>query len=73
MKVFKGKVVGVGAKTAIVEVERIFAHPMYVRRVRRSKRYRVHDDVGVTVGEKVSFVECRPLSKTKRWKIEIKK
>jgi len=69
MKIFRGRVVGVGVKTAVVEVERVFAHPMYVRRVRRSKRYHVYDEVGLKKGEQVNFVQCRPLSKTKRWKV----
>lgn len=56
-------------KTAIVEVERIFRHPLYEKKMRRTKKYHVHDDLGVKVGEKVQFVETRPLSKTKRWRV----
>lgn len=70
MRVFTGKVVGTKMqKTAIVEVERFFAHPLYEKRVRRTKRYPVHDEIGVKGGETVRFVETRPMSKTKRWKI----
>lgn len=70
MKVFTGKVVSTKMqKTAVVEVERFFAHPLYEKRVRRTKRYPVHDEVGVKEGETVRFAETRPMSKTKRWKI----
>lgn len=70
MKVFRGKVVGVkNKKTAIVEVARFFAHRLYLKRIRKTKRYPVHDERGVKEGDIVRFMETRPLSKTKRWKI----
>lgn len=70
MKIFSGKVVSSkNPKTAIVEVERFYAHPLYEKRVRRTKRYTVHNEIGVKEGDIVRFVETRPLSKTKRWKI----
>lgn len=70
MKIFRGKVVGVkNKKTAIVEVERFFAHPLYLKRTRKTKRYPVHDETGVKEGNIVDFAQTRPISKTKRWKI----
>lgn len=70
MKIFRGKVVGVkNQKTAIVEVVRFFTHPLYLKRIRKTKRYPVHDERGVKKGDIVRFMETRPLSKTKRWKI----
>lgn len=70
MKTRTGKVVSTKTnKTAIVEVERFFAHPLYEKRMRRTKRYPVHDEVGVKEGDTVRFVETRPVSKTKKWKI----
>lgn len=70
MKIWTGKVISTkDKKTAIVEVERLFAHPLYGKRIRRAKRYPVHAEVGVKEGDLVRFVETRPLSKTKRWKI----
>lgn len=70
MKVFSGKAVSLkNQKTAIVEVERFYAHPLYEKRVRRTKRYPVHDEIGVKEGDTVRFTETRPISKTKRWKI----
>lgn len=73
MKIWTGKVISTkDKKTAIVEVERLFAHPLYGKRIRRAKRYPVHNETnetGVKKGDIVCFVETRPLSKTKRWKI----
>ena len=75
MKVFTGKVVSTKmAKTAVVLVERMVIHPMYLKRYKKFKKYLVHDESGVQVGQIVSFVTCKPVSKTKKWKIlEIKK
>lgn len=56
-------------KTVIVEVERLFTHPLYEKRMKRNKRYPVHDEIGVKEGDTVRFVETRPFSKTKRWQI----
>lgn len=57
-------------KTIVVRVDRIVMHPKYKKRYRVSKRYKVHDEKNAhKVGEKVQFVECRPLSKEKRWRV----
>lgn len=56
-------------KTAVVEVERLVIHPVYKKRLRRSKKYHVQDDIGVNEGDRVKFVGCKPVSKTKRWRI----
>ena len=69
--VFEGVVVGTNeAKTIRVSVESVKIHPKYRKQYSVSKKYAVHDETGVAkVGNKVSFVECRPLSKTKRWRL----
>lgn len=55
-------------KTVVVKVERTFQHPLYKRVVRRSKRYKAHDEKGeCKIGDKVKIIETRPLSKGKRW------
>jgi small subunit ribosomal protein S17 len=70
MKVFTGKVVSTKmAKTATVAVERIVVHPLYKKRLKRVKKYHVHDEVGAKVGQAVRFVASRPYSKLKKWKI----
>lgn len=70
MKKFTGEVVSKKNKnTAIIEVVRFLVHPMYEKRVKRTKRYPVHDLTGVSVGDTVQFIESRPYSKTKKWVI----
>ena len=70
MKIFKGKVVSTKmAKTATVVVERILVHPIYKKRFKRVRKFQVHDELGVKIGDKVSFVTTRPISKLKKWKI----
>ncbi len=55
-------------KTIVVKVERQFAHPLYKRTVKRTKKFLAHDEEGAaTVGDRVEIVESRPLSRRKRW------
>jgi len=69
MKIFQGKITGLKmAKTITVEVERILAHPLYKKRFKRSKKYQVHSEKEHKLGDVVKFVECPPVSKSKRWK-----
>lgn len=70
MKILTGKVVSKKMdKTATVEVEKTVVHPVYKKRFKRVKKYHVHDEVGVSVGETVKFVASKPISKMKKWKI----
>lgn len=70
MKTFIGKVVSVRMdKTAVVVVETKKMHPLYKKSVKKTKKYHVHDEIGVKEGDKVLLVETRPRSKTKKWKI----
>lgn len=56
--------------TIVVDVERVFRHSLYGKVVRRSSRCYVHDEKGeARVGNKVRIVECKPLSKLKRWRL----
>lgn len=70
-KVRTGVVVGDRAdKTVTVLVERRFAHPLYGKLVTRSKKYHAHDEANeYMVGDTVSIMETRPLSKSKRWRV----
>ena len=55
-------------KTVVVLVERRFTHPLFKKTVRRSKRYKAHDETNqVKVGDIVSIEESRPISKDKSW------
>ena len=58
-------------KTIVVAVERTFAHPVYKKRVRVTKRFKAHDESGAKVGDKVTIEETRPLSRQKRWRVII--
>jgi small subunit ribosomal protein S17 len=68
---FSGKVVSTGMqKTITVQVDLMKMHPIYQKSYRVSKKYHVHDEKGAAhVGDVVTFVECRPISKTKRWRL----
>lgn len=56
-------------KTAAVRVDRYWRHPLYLKMMKRSKTYLVHNDVGAKEGDSVTIVEVRPMSKKKRWAI----
>lgn len=57
-------------KTVVVEVERVFRHPLYQKVIRTAKKFKAHDELGqCKVGERVEIVETRPLSKDKQWRV----
>jgi small subunit ribosomal protein S17 len=57
-------------KTVVVRVERRFAHPLLQKTVRRSKKYKAHDEANqFKTGDIVSIEECAPISKDKRWTV----
>ena len=57
-------------KTVTVSVERTFAHPLYGKRVARTKKYHAHDEGNeYRIGDVVRIMETRPLSRTKRWRV----
>lgn len=57
-------------KTVVVQIERLVKHPVYKRYVRRRKRFKVHDEKNEChVGDVISFMDTRPLSKEKRWRL----
>jgi small subunit ribosomal protein S17 len=68
-RVLHGVVVGdKNDKTVLVRVERRFTHPVMTKTVRRSKKYQAHDESNACkVGDQVSIMESRPISKSKRW------
>jgi small subunit ribosomal protein S17 len=56
------------AKTIVVEVSRRVPHPLYKRIIAKRKKFYAHDEQGAAkMGDVVRIVECRPLSKLKRW------
>lgn len=68
---FEGQVVSaVMKKTVIVRVDRMKLNQKYNKSYKVSKKYAVHDEKGeAKLGDKVVFAECRPLSKTKKWRL----
>ena len=59
-----------GDKTASVLVTRKVLHPKYHKTVKRFKKYLVHDEKNdILVGDEVSAIECRPLSKRKNFRL----
>jgi len=57
-------------RTIVVRVTRLVRHPLYPRVVRRSTKFKVHDESSsAKVGDWVKIMETRPLSKDKRWRL----
>jgi len=57
-------------KTVTVSVETLVRHPLYKKRLRRSKRFMVHDEGNeARVGDTVRIIETRPISARKRWRL----
>ena len=57
-------------KTITVKVDRLMQHKLYKKTIRRSKNYLVHDESSQAgVGDTVKIVECRPISKSKSWRL----
>lgn len=57
-------------KTIVVTVEDFIRHPLYGKRVKRTKKFKAHDEENTSgIGDKVRIMETRPLSKDKRWRL----
>ena len=72
MKSLTGKVVSLkNQQTAVVEVENHFQHPLYKKYLTRTKKYACQVEAGMklSLGQEVEIVSCRPLSKTKHFKV----
>jgi small subunit ribosomal protein S17 len=58
------------AKTVVVNVTRYAKHPLYGKYVKKSKRYKAHDEKNeYKIGDEVIIEECRPLSKDKHFRV----
>ncbi|MES0809269.1 MULTISPECIES: 30S ribosomal protein S17 [Stappiaceae] len=70
-RILQGTVVSdANDKTVTVNVERRFTHPLLKKTVRRTKKYRAHDESNqYKVGDSVQIEECAPISKNKRWTV----
>ncbi|HOG08648.1 MAG: 30S ribosomal protein S17 [Syntrophales bacterium] len=57
-------------KTIVVRAERIVKHPVFQKYIKRYEKYKAHDETNqCAVGDRVLIVECRPLSREKRWRM----
>lgn len=57
-------------KTVVVAVERLVFHPIYKKRIKRTKKVYAHDkDNTCQIGDLVKVTETRPLSRKKRWRV----
>jgi len=71
----KRKLVGVVVsnkmqKTVVVQVDRLVKHPLYKKYLKRKSKFYAHDQENeCMIGDKVLIMECRPLSKQKRWRL----
>lgn len=70
-RILEGNVVSAKTdKTITVLVERRFMHPVYKKYVRKSDKYAAHDEANTyKEGDRVLIEECRPMSRSKRWKV----
>lgn len=71
-RIIQGKVVSIaGNKSAVILVERKVVHPKYRKIVKRFKKYIIHDEENKSkVGDVVTAIECRPLSKHKAFSLK---
>ena len=59
-----------GDKSIVVQVERRVRHPLYGKVMRETRKFHAHDAGNAAkVGDKVTSVECRPMSRMKRWRL----
>ena len=57
-------------KTRVIAVEQRIAHPLHGRVIRRTAKFVAHDEKNESnVGDLVRIEECRPMSRTKRWRL----
>jgi len=57
-------------KTITVVIEDFISHPLYSKRVKRTKKFKAHDEENIAgIGDKVKIMETRPLSRDKRWRL----
>jgi small subunit ribosomal protein S17 len=56
-------------KTVVVEVTRLYTHPMYKKTIKRSRKFKAHAEVMPNVGDEVKLVAIRPVSKDTHYKV----
>lgn len=56
-------------KTVLVKVTTQVLHPLYKKRMKRTKNFKAHDEIGTKVGQTVKIIETRPISKDVHFKV----
>lgn len=56
-------------KTVVVKVERRVQHPLYGKVVKRTEKFKAHDELTCDIGDTVEIMETRPISREKRWRV----
>lgn len=57
-------------KTIVVKVEDFVRHPLYGKRIKRTKKFKAHDELNACgIGDRVKIMETRPLSRDKRFRL----
>lgn len=70
MKILTGKVVSTKmAKTVVVEIKRLFPHPMYGKLMKRDKKFKAHCEKELKVGDVVQIRECKKRSGSKYFEV----
>lgn len=71
MKTLSGKVILCQmAKTVVVEVERLHLHPLYKKLMRKTKKFKAHNEnFSLKVGDEVKICQTRPISREKHFKV----
>ena len=59
------------SKTAVVSVDLSYRHPLYQKVLIKKKKYYAHDEdaKNLVIGQEVTIIEARPMSKLKRWRV----
>ena len=69
-RLLSGVIVSAHSKTIVVEVTKRVKHKLYKKIIKRTKKYHAHDEANkFKEGEKVSIIECKPISKKKTWQV----
>jgi small subunit ribosomal protein S17 len=70
MKILTGKIISDKmSKTIVVEIKRLFRHPMYGKLMKRDKKFKVHSEKQLKVGDVVQIRECKKKSKDKYFEV----
>lgn len=57
-------------KSIVVSVKKLIRHPIYGKFIRKTTKFHVHDELNASnIGDTVEIQSCRPISKTKSWKL----